>query len=102
MSLITCPDCRNKVSSHAGACPHCGCPSEVLSERELKVQQMLSELRPQTPELDDDVKRSEMTPEQELLFRHNNTPEKCAKRKFENEQEFERSRRRTNEFMRSR
>ena len=26
MSLVTCPDCKNKVSSKAPACPHCGRP----------------------------------------------------------------------------
>jgi len=26
MSLITCPECKNSVSSHAGSCPKCGFP----------------------------------------------------------------------------
>ena len=28
--LITCPECGGRVSDKAEACPHCGCPSELL------------------------------------------------------------------------
>ena len=31
MALMRCPECRDKVSSKAAACPHCGYP--VLGER---------------------------------------------------------------------
>lgn len=24
--LVTCPECKEKVSSSASSCPHCGCP----------------------------------------------------------------------------
>ena len=26
MALVKCPECKNKVSSKAKSCPHCGCP----------------------------------------------------------------------------
>ena len=28
MALINCPECKNKVSDKANACPHCGFPIE--------------------------------------------------------------------------
>lgn len=31
MALLSCPDCDGKVSSRAGACPHCGLPGEHLT-----------------------------------------------------------------------
>lgn len=26
MALVACPECQREVSTHAKACPHCGCP----------------------------------------------------------------------------
>lgn len=31
MSILICPDCGGKVSEHATACPHCGCPIKVVA-----------------------------------------------------------------------
>ena len=30
MALLICPDCSGKVSEHAKACPHCGCPISYI------------------------------------------------------------------------
>ena len=30
MALIKCPECQEKVSNKAKACPHCGAPAETL------------------------------------------------------------------------
>jgi hypothetical protein len=32
VSLITCPECRNQISSAAAACPHCGFPSPAQNK----------------------------------------------------------------------
>jgi S1-C subfamily serine protease len=32
--LLTCPDCDHKVSSHAAACPNCGCPIDKIRGEE--------------------------------------------------------------------
>ena len=35
MALIKCPECGKEVSSHANACPYCGCPvSEVVAQQQ--------------------------------------------------------------------
>ncbi len=34
MALVTCPDCGGKVSEHASACPHCGCPVSYITDSE--------------------------------------------------------------------
>lgn len=31
--LVTCPECGNRVSDRASACPSCGCPIEVILGR---------------------------------------------------------------------
>lgn len=31
MALITCPECRKKISNRATSCPSCGCPISVAS-----------------------------------------------------------------------
>ena len=28
--LITCPECGRQISDKAEACPHCGCPRDVV------------------------------------------------------------------------
>jgi hypothetical protein len=33
VSLLACPECRQRVSSLAAACPHCGCPFVTLVPR---------------------------------------------------------------------
>ena len=30
MALVICPECNNKVSSKAQACPSCGCPGDII------------------------------------------------------------------------
>jgi hypothetical protein len=44
MSLVTCPDCRNQISTEAVACPHCGRPMapaivEPIPQREVIIQE---------------------------------------------------------------
>ena len=34
--LIKCPDCGKEVSSKAKACPNCGCPLDVIEEKEVE------------------------------------------------------------------
>jgi len=36
MPLITCPECKKKVSSTAASCPHCG--ASVAGKREAQIQ----------------------------------------------------------------
>ena len=33
MALINCPECGKNVSTRAGACPHCGCPANVIGNQ---------------------------------------------------------------------
>lgn len=35
MPLIKCPDCGKSISSHADACPFCGCPSKYFSKEDI-------------------------------------------------------------------
>ena len=30
MALITCPECKSKISSYASYCVNCGCPMEKI------------------------------------------------------------------------
>lgn len=30
MALVSCPECGKEVSTHAEACPNCGCPKDVI------------------------------------------------------------------------
>ena len=34
MALLKCPDCGREVSSHATACPNCGCPVSYIMEQD--------------------------------------------------------------------
>ena len=37
MALVKCPECGKEISDSALACPHCGCPSDIIKEKiELK------------------------------------------------------------------
>lgn len=42
MSLITCPDCANKVSDIATACPHCGRPMHIKLTKSPKIKFIFS------------------------------------------------------------
>lgn len=48
-----CPECRGKVSEHAPACPHCGCPRELLdrllAEQEAKSSRVEVPAPPPSP-----------------------------------------------------
>lgn len=36
MALIKCKDCGHDMSDRASACPNCGCPSPISSERAVR------------------------------------------------------------------
>ena len=36
MALIQCPECGGKLSDKADFCPHCGCPSNLMSDTNSK------------------------------------------------------------------
>jgi len=38
MALIVCPECENKISEYAPACPYCGCPMSVIQDLIIKRQ----------------------------------------------------------------
>ena len=38
MPLIKCPECGNKVSDKAHACPHCGFPIEDMAAEQVNEQ----------------------------------------------------------------
>ena len=31
--MITCPECGKQISDKAAACPHCGCPRDVILDQ---------------------------------------------------------------------
>lgn len=37
MALVNCPECGNRISSKANACPQCGCPISNLEKEELAI-----------------------------------------------------------------
>lgn len=34
MSLLKCPECNSNVSEYAEACPNCGCPINIIKEKQ--------------------------------------------------------------------
>lgn len=43
MALVNCPECGKEVSTHAEACPNCGCPKDVILE---SVEKRTEKLKP--------------------------------------------------------
>jgi ribosomal protein L37E len=43
MALVPCPDCKNKISNMAEACPHCGFP--IREVRRLRTEKKAAERR---------------------------------------------------------
>lgn len=41
MALVNCPECGKEVSTHAEACPNCGCPKDVILESVEKTKEKL-------------------------------------------------------------
>lgn len=37
MSLLICPECRNKVSEYAELCPECGCPINIIKKKNQEI-----------------------------------------------------------------
>ncbi len=51
MSLIECPECNNRISDKAMACPYCGLPSEFLQTGEADYKYNANEILPKPAEL---------------------------------------------------
>ena len=43
MSLISCPDCNNKISPRADSCPLCGCPARFFSDSDSETNTVTQE-----------------------------------------------------------
>ncbi len=50
MALVSCPDCGKEVSTHAEACPNCGCPKDVILESVEKTKKKLKPVEELTEE----------------------------------------------------
>lgn len=50
MALVNCPECGKEVSTHAEACPNCGCPKDVILESVKKRREKLKPVEELTEE----------------------------------------------------
>ena len=59
MALVSCPDCGKEVSTHAEACPYCGCPKDVILES-MKEEEATESNEPEMSEEELKAKREEI------------------------------------------